>query len=1235
MKMKINNRFQDRLIASTELNAALVPGLAIAAQKGPIIASVGLDKIAENVSIDLKGQQDSASHARPSMFASISSFACNVKAALDAVAIGKSLADYQALPALVKKDFTEWQGMIATVALSNVYSGTGLKITVDPVQLNASNLVHRCILIEMDKDYYYKAAITRRDPQTNAPQEGYLYYICQNGQPFAIYHPEVGLCAMKDYDAAIFDGVITWYKSRTEGCHAGWKSIMEPEGTTLLDDFCLCRIAWWAYQNGLVGYKHYIQSRQKDPSLEPNPFLIAREPILNAIDMDVVWPGKGTAFGTTMMFHRDRAGNIFSLPELFMDYLLLSYTGGRSKNKMIYNTSSGEKTVCFRSDAQELAEFAPVVPFRRSVVKLLESCTLEEINFDPVLVGGQMKNVTVEVCIRTDYGELFTIHKVYDYPMLRQGRMPYLMVWPFVAMPKGMNLWKKYYAAWEQQHQDLNALRNVEGKFIKMISGMGYNFENQAQTHNIYRPTALKQSWTVCTGSQLFRYALLTGKEDDTSTNSMDMGMVFVPAAPEYDGSNVTAALQVNTVANMPKLSIDFGTTSTVCALRANFLEGGAAIPLPFKDYSRTITCEDDAAKKALDMDRWLGNTSGGSAWSWNRKIFSVAQLFERIEGGGPDRSQLGAASEQEYYVDGRMFLATGSAMTKFSNSAQASDDPLLEQQIMNDMKFNEKLDVKNYQAASIFLAGVYTYAVLYLLSERVIPGTMYINLLASYPNPVTLDALKSSWGFAKTILDKVMDPSMTQAITDMLNTPQEHFYSEATATTAYQRNPNNPLGFVNSLVSLDIGGGTTDISITNNPLFDTRVRTLSLRYAGREIMVSSLIECFRRFSKGATFGLDKCFQELWKEGMKLDQEGTQCLLSQFAQLCHYSEGYVTDTFLHSLTTNSTVRMTVEMLLSNGMHIGKANNANHTNLLRQLIALKFIMVMQVVAQFVRENIDMWKDPATGELTLINNQLDINLSVSGTSAQLMQYVFNCDMIGLNRLQGTIAVMDEDSQKMKQCLELFNLILTQELTAYLKPNQKTNLRIFVDPNVKEKREVSFGLLQNDIAKYVTAPAASSVMPQLGNMLDSFGLPTLAPVAGFNAAPDDERESKKRAMQMKLATYSPRDFQKYLDDQKDASGNTVKWGLVHCMQMYEQIYFAGNAKANRGLGDGVPSISYLLQQSRYATHFAASANAIAKTRAQYMIEDEQKEYTDLLACMYLVDELLDWEMTDCQRN
>ena len=570
----IKNRFPDNLIASTELDPALVPDLANVAQKGPIVAQIELDQIVDNVTIDLAQAAQTTSHARPSMFASISSFAENVRKALNAVDGTQPPSVYAGLDDLVKRDFAEWQGMVAAVALSHVYSGAGLEISVDPVYLDGHNQVERCILMEMDKDAVYKQAVTQRDPLTGDPTGGYLYYICQNGVPFALFHPGVGLCAMKQYDAAIFDGVLSWHESIAEdGCHAGWKFIAEP-GQAHLDDFCLSRIAWWAGQNNLRQYKNFIQNLQRDRTHVPSPNLVSPAALPNTVNIDSVWPGKGTAFGTTMMFCLDINGVAYSLPELFMDTLLLTYVEKQENNKLVYNASTGEKKIGFLGDPEALAAFAPIPPFRKAFVKLLDNCTLENLVFDATTVAGKIQTILVEATILSPAGETFTISRKYSAKMICQGKVPHLMIWPYMEMPKGMNLWNNYHATWYEQAKSVSPLRDCNDKMLRMISGLSYSFADQGTTRKVFRPTAQHDAWEVCTGTAPFRYAILTGKYQDDGA-AMEMGMIFVPAIPEYDPYSAQSVFFVNQTSPV-KLAIDFGTTSTVCALRSNLLNGGA-----------------------------------------------------------------------------------------------------------------------------------------------------------------------------------------------------------------------------------------------------------------------------------------------------------------------------------------------------------------------------------------------------------------------------------------------------------------------------------------------------------------------------------------------------------------------------------------------------------------------------------------------------------------------------------
>lgn len=1189
--MKINERFSDFLISTTMLDTALVPGLTTAASKGPTAVQTTLDQIAEHVVVTNLVKPRAAidaSHARPSMLASITSFSQNIKKTRDAMV---SPASFSALTNLEQRDFTEWLGMIAAVALNHIYSGSGLNLSIQTVMLNSSNMTQHCILLEMDKDPIYRKAITDRNPQTNEPAAGRLFYVCQAGKPFAIYHPEIGLCAMKNYDATIFDGVLPWHRSNPDGCHSGWLPILDPvHGTSMMDDACLCRIAWWAAQNGMISFAALVSNYQQDKSHTAPADLRFADSIPNATNINGIWPGMGSAFSTGIVFHRDSEGVPQPLPAVLLDRMLITPVGNSTQNKLILNTPAGEKSLFFQGNPVELASFAPVAPLRRGFMKVLETCTVEELTFQPQIAANNLLGVTVSLVIRNSHKETHTINKHYDSRHLCQGMVPYLMIWPFIPLPAGQRLWKNFYATWHEQTGGFSTiLKGGDDAPLPLLNAgtLTFSFAEGTST-TVHRVTAPHPSWTVCKNSEPFRYAVLCAE-------GQDVGLVFMPQYPLY--SPVDPSVKpVTSVSNQVSLAIDFGTTSTVCALKTTFLQGGSIVPLPFQDYSRTVTCEDAGAKKALDEERWLGNSQGGPGWKWDQKIFSVAQLFDRTDSTGPNRALIPDAGAQSYYVDGRLFLSSGPAMVNFLSAAAGVADPLRTQHILNDMKFGDVLDVLNRHAASVYLAGLYLHAVLYLLSERIIPTSApYLEMRVSYPNEVTMNALVMCWSYAKQILDRELEPALTAPIITLLSS-RSHFYSEAMATAAYQKNPLNPLAVIPTLVSLDVGGGTTDFSITSVN-YPQAVRTLSMRYAGREIIVSSLIEYYRKFAAGAELDNQKVFTDMWNTG-------DQILQTQFNGLCDSGSAPATPAFLRGLVANSSVRMDVELLLADGLRMGGiAMNMEH-HLLRQLIAVKFLMLMKVNARFIKRNLDMWNNPITHKLNVMGNVLEIPLSIGGTTAQMMQYIFDCDMTGVLNLQSRPA----PDARMERFLAVLDQMFTEELQPQLPEGVAVSLKIYVDMNVKEKREVCWGMLDPNVD-------------------------TLANVANATAhAPlsDADRAAAEANMKTILRNYQREKVDSYLYGAETAAGKIT--GLVDYLKAYENIFFSIAPKANLGLGPNINRVSDLLTD--ISGSFLSSCMAVSGAKSPYMVEPEQEPYRDLFACTYLVDDILDWEIAKNQQ-
>ena len=421
----IHDRFIDNVVASTRLDVALVPALDVASTKGPITAPVDLKYIAENIQTNLVDPQADTSHARPSMLAHVTSFSRNVRTA---ILKSSSVAAFAELDMQQRKDYAEWQGMIAAVALTQVLSATGLELSIKSEFLTRDRVLDRCILMSMTKgDGTFRPAVTMDGE--NEPISGYLYYICQAGEPFAIYHPTIGLVPMKTYDPTIFDGVLSWYHSDPKDCHNGWRLLVEPGRPSVLDDVCLSRIVWWAANNGLISFASFVARHQQNPEAVCDDSMAAPDVMPNALNIDSVWPGQGTKFGTAAAYTLDRS----KVPMLFGERILVSFMGSSVQNKMIYNSVDGEKKVRFSGDIPELAAYAPVPPFRTESIALFRTCRIQELVFDGAVAAGKLSGIRVMLRVINGAGEVLTLRKYYSSQNICQGMVPYLMICPRAA----------------------------------------------------------------------------------------------------------------------------------------------------------------------------------------------------------------------------------------------------------------------------------------------------------------------------------------------------------------------------------------------------------------------------------------------------------------------------------------------------------------------------------------------------------------------------------------------------------------------------------------------------------------------------------------------------------------------------------------------------------------------------------------------------------------------------------
>lgn len=1234
----IKDLFPDNLLATTKLNPAIIPGLAPDGLSGPNeFSGLTLEMVAK--SVDTSGNsKEKADQACPTLFANLSSFVMNVNhyismesAKLTAAEISRP--GYQ--------DYLEWQGLVAALALRNVCSVKGLKLSIQTVTLKNTDPVSACILRTMAKDDCFQYAVTY-DP-FGQPASGVLFYLCQKGTPFALFHPEVGLCPKKQYNHRIFENVLDWYDPQT-----GWKNLLDQNTpqSLLLEEFYRNRFAWWLKENGMTtAYNKCISTLPGyNVSVHASYTALASAPLLGAAAIDgiaaaanspkatAIWGKKGSTILTAPMAYSYQ-GSIYPLPRLYTDKLFLANVGRDSR--LICNVANGAMTVDkplnFTSNGgyAVLDGFRPVAPFTRFGAEILASqCKLLDLKFTPETTQSGLKAVHVETQLRTPNDEVVTISRWYSCDQIRQGSLPYVMVWPCIPLPE--NAWKEYYATWSpSEYNAQSMLMRSNGENISPINQDLLRIEMNAGESNVINRAAAagENKWTVWYNSEQFKYAVLSQLKEMGSSENETLGVIFVPYCRSVQLNDPDVTLVNKSI----ELAVDFGTTSTVVGFR---VAGGAKQPLKYCDFSCTLTVEDEGAKQKVMQHRWLGTDK-----AIDTKIFTVAQLFDRADGTrGPDEDISSTAGKNRYYVDGRMFVVSGSLLQAYTNG-RSGDNVFGSQKIINDMKFSAQTNPVNMHAAAVFLAGIYQYAVLYLLSKKFLPvdGIPYIQLRASYPNNVTLGALKQSWNYANQILSQTLETPYL-APSDPNNII---YYTEAEATTAYNSTPGIAVTFPH-MISVDIGGGTTDIALKNLRkmlmIGSSDARHLSIRYAGREIMVESIVECYRRFAgedgpETIKTAKHDAFRSLWSEGMEQ-------LVGQFHVICEQNNGQ--DVPRQALVQDASLRMVVECLLAGGMNIGDPTFVPEHKMLRQVITLKFAVLMLTVADVIAQNLDIWNDK-NGELFAPDNILSLDMVVSGTSAQMLQYIFNCSLTELDGKDALTASLPQ----VKNGIQLINFFIAAAIGKERLGDRQISFKFHVNPDVVQKREVCYGLLT--MAQTKSNPSTDST-PLDSTLENPFKNPftslfekeerDISESKGENAGPAvqskppvdsaqqeaRDRANRREAAKRAIMSMSYSELMKFINDPLSAFMNYYNKNVVQ---------YSVNASTTPIQKDGRPveNLPQMLNEIT-AGEYASIQMNVADHYVAYMAETEQAPYLKSLVKLYLINEMLNRQISKYQQ-
>ena len=725
------------------------------------------------------------------------------------------------------EDYFEWMGMLAILALQNVYGG--YEVTFKSISLQTSFLGRAYAeTLECDADFVVPGQTL-----------GQLVVMCVNGTPIAVTNKTTCLCPFKEYDRSALQDVQWYHHDQDTPGNDYWKDlreVLDEDG----DDGTLSSIAsyfvrWLAAQNI---QNPFIKINVIDTYIRKGKALAANVALQN-LQLAGNIPALPAALGMTVndlqgiQFPNPIGGSVFTDKIAVInvgndrrDAIKSLFTGSvdaQTNNREIYHLTflppiSGE--LCRRHlDPQDTF----------NIIKTAYESGLELANqtkFIKVTLRYRLNNVLVSRTRRYEEADI-----------LYFGTFPYISLWPNVKFDDESQ-WHFYQLGifkTDMIYPDPKLLNERIKRNVKKSEAPEFAFKvfsnkgNQVVESTITANMPEMKPWKVYDSNQAIQYMTLAYKPDPHAATAYDCGAIIIDqtnAVTQGKGGN-----------GVYKIGLDFGTTNTNCYYKS---PGQAAEAVPSSsEYLLNVT-NPPSAGRASDISNfcWVG---GQNMSSKNSKIFTAAQYY-----GEPNI----AVNDLQPYVHGKIIDLNQNVLNKFAEWENSMNHYGIYLNLKFDCADNEQM------ARIIFIEQLMINALLKGRIENANDFEIYI----SYPYEAVFDGVRDDW--QNTIKEKlgavVGDPGLIGI----------YRMTEAAAVGNYF--PDQTAGMPYGII--DIGGGTSDFSFWKQENgTNTMFASASFKYAGNKLISRSLYQVFYR-SKNK----NKLVQ-LWN-----DQKSAAPLIDQF-----------------------------------------------------------------------------------------------------------------------------------------------------------------------------------------------------------------------------------------------------------------------------------------------------------------------------------------------------------------
>lgn len=705
------------------------------------------------------------------------------------------------------EDYFEWMGMLAILALQNVYGG--YEVTFKSISLQTSFLGRAYAeTLECDADFVVPGQTL-----------GQLVVMCVNGTPIAVTNKTTCLCPFKEYDRSALQDVQWYHHDQDTPGNDYWKDlreVLDEDG----DDGTLSSIAsyfvrWLAAQNI---QNPFIKINVIDTYIRKGKALAANVALQN-LQLAGNIPALPAALGMTV---NDLQGIQFPNPiggSVFTDKIAVINVGNdrRDAIKSLFTGSVDAQT----NNMEPLyLTFLPPISGElcRRHLDIQDTFEIIDIAYESGLeLVNQTKFIKVTLRYRLNDVLVSRTRRYEEADILYFGTFHYISLWPNVKF-NSANQWHFYQLGIFKTDTDMiqsdpqllnDVLRNnvpdqEAPEFVfKVFNNGGNPVDETAITTKMPNMPEI-QPWKVYDSNQAIQYMTLAYKPAPHAETVYGCGAIIIDqtnAVEQGQGGN-----------GVYKVGLDFGTTNTNCYYKSPGQAVANAVP-PSSKYLLNVT-NPPSAGRASDISNfcWVGNQNMDLE---NSKIFTAAQYY-----GEPNI----AVNDLQPYVHGKIIDLNQNVLNKFAKWENSMNYYGIYLNLKFDCADNER------KARILFIEQLMINALLKGRIENANNFRIYI----SYPYEAVFRGVRTDWQNA--IKGKL------GAVVGSPNLISIYRMTEAAAVGNYF--PNQIAGMPYGII--DIGGGTSDFSFWKqkngtNMMF----ASASFRYAGNKLISRSLYQVF------------------------------------------------------------------------------------------------------------------------------------------------------------------------------------------------------------------------------------------------------------------------------------------------------------------------------------------------------------------------------------------------------